>query len=74
MLYGMLSVKKQLSDNEIKSIKSNLIKNAYQSFLINKVIKKYFNYKFSGNQNQLKDTSDVHYFNITIYWQHVTPY
>ena len=48
--------------NDIKNIKSNLIKNAYPSFLIDKVIKKYLDYKFSTNQNQLKDTSDVHYF------------
>ena len=31
-------------------------------FLIDKVIKKYLDYKFSSNQNQLKDKSDVHYF------------
>ena len=40
--------------NDIESIKSNLIKNAYPPFLIDKVIKKYLNYKFSSNQNQLK--------------------
>ena len=45
--------------NDIESIKSNLIKNAYPPFLIDKVIKKYLNYKFSSNQNQLKDTSDA---------------
>ena len=50
--------------NDIENIKSNLIKNAYLSFLIDKVIKKYLNYKFSTNQNQLKDTSDVHYFKL----------
>ena len=27
-------------------------------------MKKYLNYKFSSNQNQLKDTSDVHYFDL----------
>ena len=32
--------------------------------LINKVIKKYLDYKFSSNQNQLKDKSDVHYFKL----------
>ena len=42
--------------NDIKNIKSNLIRNAYPPFLIDKVIKKYFNHKFSNNQNQLKDT------------------
>ena len=50
--------------NDIESIKSNLIKNAYPPFLINKVIKKFLNYKFSSKQNQLKDTSDVHYFKL----------
>ena len=34
-------------------------------FLANKVIKKYLDYKFSGNQNQLKDKSDVHYFKLS---------
>ena len=47
--------------NDIENIKSNLIKNAYPPFLIDKVIKKYLDYKFYGNQNQLKDKSDVHY-------------
>ena len=50
--------------NDIENIKSNLIKNAYLPFLIDKVIKKYLNYKFSSNQNQLKDTSDNHYFKL----------
>ena len=50
--------------NDIESIKSNLIKNAYPPLLIDKVIKKYLNYKFLSNQNQLKDTSDVHYFKL----------
>ena len=50
--------------NDIENIKSNLIKNAYPPFLIDKVIKKYLNYKFSRNQNQLKDTSDDHYFKL----------
>ena len=35
--------------NDIENIKSNLIKNAYLPFLINKVIKKYLNYKLSSN-------------------------
>ena len=38
--------------NDIESIKSNLIKNAYPPFLIDRVIKKCFNYQFSSNQNQ----------------------
>ena len=50
--------------NDIESIQSNLIKNAYPPFLIDKVSKKYLNYKFSSNQNQLKDTFDVHYFKL----------
>ena len=50
--------------NDIENIKSNLIKNAYPPFLIDKVIKKYLNYKFYSNQNQLKDTSDVYYFKL----------
>ena len=50
--------------NDIENIKSNLIKNGYLPFLTNKVIKKYLDYKFSANQNQLKDTSDTHYFKL----------
>ena len=50
--------------NDIENIKSNIIKNAYPPFLIDKVIKKYLDYRFSTNQNQLKDTSDVHYFKL----------
>ena len=46
------------------NIKFNLIKNAYPPFLINKVIKNYLDYKFSGDQNQLKYKSDVHYFRL----------
>ena len=47
-----------------ENIKSNSIKNVYPPFLIDKVIKKYLDYKFSSNQNQLKDKSDVHYFKL----------
>ena len=50
--------------DDIENIKSNLIKNAYSPSLIDKIIKKYLDYKFSSNQNQLKDTSDVHYFKL----------
>ena len=50
--------------NDIENIKSNLIKNSYRPFLIDKVIKKYLDYKFSSNQYQLKDKSDVHYFKL----------
>ena len=52
------------NDIEIENIKSNLIKNAYPTFLIDKLIKKYLDYKFSTNQNLLKDKSDVHYFKL----------
>ena len=34
-----------------ENIKSNLIKNTYLPFIIDKVIKKYLDYKFSRNQN-----------------------
>ena len=47
-----------------ENIKSNLIKNAYQPVLMNKVIKKYLDYKFTSDQNQLKDKSDIHYFKL----------
>ena len=50
--------------NDIENIKFNIIKNACSPFLIDKVTKKYLDYKFSGNQNQLKDKSDVHYFKL----------
>ena len=50
--------------NDIENIKSNLIENAYAPFLIDKVTKKYLDYKFSSNQNQLIDTPDVHYFQL----------
>ena len=42
---------------DIENINSNLNKNAYPPFLIDTVIKKYLDHKFSINQNQLKDTS-----------------
>ena len=44
---------------------TNFIKNAYLPFLINKVVKKYLDYNFSRNQNQLKDKSDIHYFKLS---------
>ena len=50
--------------NDIENIKYNLIKNAYPPFLIDSVIKKYLNYTFFNNRNQLKDTSAVHYFKL----------
>ena len=40
--------------NDIENIKSNLIKNAYPPFLINKVIKKYLDSKLSSNQKSIK--------------------
>ena len=54
----------ELFHNEIENIKSNLIENAYPPFLIDKVIKIYLDHKFSSNQNQLKDTSNVCYFKL----------
>ena len=50
--------------NDIENIISNLITNPYPPVLIDKVIKKYLDYKFSSNQNQLIDTLDVHYFRL----------
>ena len=50
--------------NDIENIKSNLIKNAYPPILIDKVMKKCLDYKFSSNQNQLKDKSDGHFFKL----------
>ena len=41
--------------NDIVNINSNLIKNAYPPFLIDKVIKNYLENKFSSNQNQFND-------------------
>ena len=41
--------------NGIENIKFNLFKNAYLPVLVDKVIKKYLDFKFSSNQNQLKD-------------------
>ena len=49
---------------DIENIKSNLNKNTYPPFLLDKVIKKYLNYKFSCSQIQLKDKSDVQYFKL----------
>ena len=50
--------------DDIENIKSNLIKNAYPPFLSNQVVKKYLDHKFSSNQNQLKDTSNIFYFKL----------
>ena len=50
--------------NDVENIKSSLTKSAYPPFLINKVIKKCLDCNFSGNQNQLKDTSDVYCFKL----------
>ena len=55
----------------MENIKPNLIKNAYLPFLINKVIKKYLDYKFSINQNQLKDKSDIDLPYISNLSQHI---
>ena len=50
--------------NDIGNIRSNLIKNEYPPFLIDKVIKIYLDHTFSSNQNQLKETSNVYYFKL----------
>ena len=50
--------------NDVENIKSNLIKNAYQPLLIDKVIKKCPDHLFSSNKNQLKGTSDLYYFKL----------
>ena len=50
--------------NDIENIKFNQIKNAYLPFLTDKVFKKNLDYKFSINQNHLKDKSDVHYYKL----------
>ena len=50
--------------NDIENIKSNLIKNAYSPLLIDKVFKKYLDYKFSSKQTQLKDKPNVHHFKL----------
>ena len=47
----------------MENIKSDL-KNAYPPFFIDKVIKKYLDYKFSSNLNQLKDKFEDHYFKL----------
>ena len=44
-------------NNDVEKIKFNLLKNAYPPFSIDKVIKNYLDYKFSSNQNQLKEKS-----------------
>ena len=51
--------------NDIEKIKSNLIKNAYPPFLIDKVIKKYLDYKLSSNKNQLNNKLDIYYFKLS---------
>ena len=50
--------------NDMENTKSNLIKNGYPPFLIDKVIKKFLDYKFFSKQNHLKDTPDFHYFKL----------
>ena len=59
--------------NDIENINPILLKCI--STILNrcKVIKKYINYTFSSNQNQLKDKSDVHFFKYHIlaaFWQY----
>ena len=56
----------ELLHNDIETVKSSLIENAYPPLLIDKVIKKYFAFKFSSNQSQLKDKSVLITLNYTI--------
>ena len=51
--------------NDLENIKSNLIENASPPFLICKFIKYYLNRKFSSNQNQLRETSNLYYFTLS---------
>ena len=60
--------------NDIENVKSNLIENAYPPFLIDNVIKNYLDYKFSRNQNQLKDKSEAHYFKLSYIGKYFTPW
>ena len=48
----------------MENIKSDPIKNGSLPSVIDQVIKKYLDYKFSNYQNQLKDKSDVHYLKL----------
>ena len=52
--------KRKSFHNDIENTKSNLIKNAYPLFWIDKVIKNYLDYKVFSNQNQLKNKSEVY--------------
>ena len=52
--------KRKSFHNDIENTKSNLIKNAYPLFWIDKVIKNYLDYKIFSNQNQLKNKSEVY--------------
>ena len=60
----MLSMSLWMEFKLLQIIKPNLIKNTYPLFLIDKVIINCLDYKFSSNQNQLTDKSDVHYFKL----------
>ena len=54
--------------NDIENTKSNLIKNAFlidPPFLIDEVIKEYFDHKPFSNKNYLKGTSDIYYFKLS---------
>ena len=50
--------------NDLENIKSSLIENASPPFLIYKVIKYYLDRKYSSNQNQLRETSNLYYFTL----------
>ena len=60
--------------NDIENIKSNLIKNAYPPFLINKSLKSTSILSCLVTKNQLRDTSDTYYFKlpyISNLWHHI---
>ena len=51
-------------NSDIENIKSNFVNNVYRPFLINKIIKRHLDHKFSPNQNQLRDISPVYYLKL----------
>jgi len=50
--------------NDLNLIKNNLIKNAYPSFLIDKIIKNYLNFKLSEQPQQSKSKCNIIYFKL----------
>ena len=50
--------------NDIEKIPSNLNKNAYPPFLIDKFIKKYLDYKFNSSQNLTNQKTNLTFINL----------